>query len=64
MFESLEDRQFMSVTLLSTATTSVTDGTSNTAVVAEEKTTKPKGGATQQTYLTVTMSDVLISSYQ
>jgi hypothetical protein len=64
MFERLEDRQLMSVSLMSTATTSITDGTSNTVVVAESKTTKPKGGTTQQTYLVVTMSDVLISSYQ
>ena len=64
MFETLEDRQLMSVSLLNTATTSITDGTSNTVVVADQKTTKPKGGSTQQPYLTITMSDVLVSSYQ
>jgi hypothetical protein len=63
MFESLEDRQLMSVSLMTTETATITDGTSNTVVVAD-KTTKPKGGTTQQTYLTITMSDVLISSYQ
>jgi hypothetical protein len=64
MFESLEDRQFMSVSLMTTETATITDGTSNTVVVADQKTTKPKGGTTQQTYLTVTMSDILVSSYQ
>ena len=60
MFESLEDRQFMSATPPSAPTASVSDGTSNTVMVAE-KTTKPSGGGTQQAYLKVTMSDVLIS---
>ena len=68
MFETLEDRQFMSVSLMNTQTATLTDGTSNTVVFGEatadkKAPTKPKGGSTQQTYLTITMSDVLISSY-
>jgi hypothetical protein len=68
MFETLEDRQLMSVTLMTTETATITDGTSNTVVFTEatadkKAPTKPKGGAAQQTYLTITMSDVLVSSY-
>ena len=68
MFETLEDRQFMSVTLMTTETATITDGTSNTVVYGEatadkKAPTKPKGGSTQQTYYTITMTDALISSY-
>jgi hypothetical protein len=63
MFESLEDRQLMSVTLVNTTTTSVTDGTSNTVMTAEaveKKTATPKP---TQVYMTYTLTDCLISGY-
>jgi hypothetical protein len=64
MFESLENRQLMSATL---TTAAISDGTSNTIMVAEVNTTATtlarKAGKGQQEYLVVTMSDVLISSY-
>ena len=58
MFETLEDRQFMSVT---PATVGMTDGTSNTVMVGERfcKTDKDKF----EPYQAVTMQDVLVSSY-
>jgi hypothetical protein len=65
MFEKLEDRQFMSATLLSApAAPAVNDGTSNTVMVSEAKTAKPKGGTAQpQTYLTLTLENCMISGY-
>ena len=62
MFESLEDRQFMSVSLVNTSTTSITDGTSNTVMVGERFCKTDKG--TPETYLTINMENVLISGYQ
>ena len=63
MFESLEDRQFMSVT---PATVAITDGTSNTLQTSEvtaDTTVDRKAGKGQHEYLVVTMKEVLISGY-
>lgn len=62
MFESLEDRQFMSIT---PATTAITDGTSNTLqtseVSADTTVVARKAGKDQHEYLIFTMKEVLIS---
>ena len=61
MFENLESRQFMSVTL---PTVNVTDGTSNTIMVGEaatDTTSARKAGKEQHEYLIVTMKDVYIT---
>ncbi|HEY7116513.1 MAG TPA: hypothetical protein VH475_08005 [Tepidisphaeraceae bacterium] len=63
MFEKLEDRQFMSATLLSApAAPAVNDGTSNTLIVCEAKPAKPKA-TPPQTYLTLTLENCMISGY-
>jgi type VI protein secretion system component Hcp len=66
MFETLENRQFLSTTL-------ITDGTSNTVALAPTATeahsaAKPvltvrKAGGDQQDYYIVKMSDAMVSSY-
>jgi hypothetical protein len=62
MFESLEDRQFMSIT---PATAAITDGTSNTLQVSEVNADTTavarKAGKGQQEYLIVTMKEVFIT---
>jgi hypothetical protein len=61
MFESLEDRKFMSVTL---PTVNVTDGTSNTIMVGEaatDTTSARKAGKEQHEYLIIKMNDVIIT---
>jgi hypothetical protein len=62
MFESLEDRWFMSIT---PATVGITDGTSNTLqtseVSANTTVVSRKAGKDQQDFLIVTMKEVFIS---
>jgi hypothetical protein len=64
MFESLENRQFMSVTPVATSTAAITDGTSNTLMVSEvhaDTTVARKAGKGQQEFLIVTMKEVFIT---
>jgi type VI protein secretion system component Hcp len=66
MFETLENRQFLSTTL-------ITDGTSNTLELAPTATqadssARPvmhvrKAGGDQQDYYVVKMTDAMVSSY-
>ena len=63
MIESLENRQLMSATLMPASTANISDGTSNTIMVAETYQKPGKSGGSQHTYLVVTMEDVLISCY-
>lgn len=61
MFESLENRQLMSVT---PATVAITDGTSNTLQTTEVNATTTvarKAGKPQQDFLVVTMKEVFIT---
>ena len=62
MFESLEDRWFMSIT---PATVAITDGTSNTLQVSETSVDTTvvarKAGKGQQEYMIFTMKEVLVS---
>ena len=61
MFETLESRQFFSVSALGDGPVAPAPGPTADTVV--ENKPKPKPTTTQtQTYLVVTMSDVLISS--
>ena len=62
MFESLESRQFFSVTVGTEP--AVDTAPAITVDAVESKKPKPKPtGTTQQTYMVVTMENVLISSY-
>ena len=62
MFESLEDRWFMSIT---PATVAITDGTSNTLQVSATSTDTTvvarKAGKGQQEFLVVTMKEIFVT---
>ena len=61
MIESLESRQFLSATLAGEAVCP-SDPAPSRAVGADAVVEKKTGTAKPQTYLVVTMSDILISS--
>jgi hypothetical protein len=63
MFESLESRQFFSVTLGSDVTSDVSPPPADTVYTVESKKPKPRPSGTQQTYYAVTLENVLVSSY-
>lgn len=63
MFESLESRQFFSVTVGTEPAVDAAPAPVISVDAVEAKKPKPKPtGTTQQTYLVVTMEDCLISS--
>ena len=64
MFEPLESRQFFSVAPgTETAADMPAPTTVDTVVESKKPKPKPSSGSGQQTYMEVTMSDLLVSSY-
>ena len=64
MLETLESRQFFSVTLGADLSADAAPPPAVTVDAVESKKPKPKPqGTEQQTYYTVTMENVLVSSY-